>query len=813
MVVSNHFTCQQWVEPGRDPAEIATMEKNIHEELLGLIDKYFGSIGDLPSQLRRFILEINETFQNLEVKIRLLEDSVKEYDQTEEALRNERFLMNSLMDNIPDHIYFKDRKSKFVRISQAHAQSFGLSDPRQAIGKSDFDFFTDEHAKQAFEDEQKIIHSGESINLEEKQTWSDRPDTWVATTKIPLKDKKGEIIGTFGISKDITKRKRAEETLNNERALFRTIIDLIPDAVYVKDAAGRKVLANPKEVQFAGKKSEAEVIGQTDFDLYPDESAKFSLAEDQMVIQNEESILDVEGQLIDQEGNLHWLQISKVPLRDVGGSITGLVGVTRDVTEQKKTEQALVKAKQEAEQANKLKSSFLANMSHEIRTPLNAIIGFSQLMSRDKTLSDKQKEYNFSIIHAGEHLLALINDILELSKIEAGRVELNPTNVDLHALLNDVQSIFKELTKAKRLQFIFERATDLPQYINVDERKLRQIFVNLIGNALKFTDEGGIAVRCRVNKAPNCTDQLIVEIQDSGPGIASDEIDKLFKHFEQTSSGINKGSGTGLGLALSRELAILMGGDISVSSQVGKGSVFTFHVELREGNASVAESDDSGKVVGIGNCDKEYRILVVDDKPDNLQVACTLLKLVGFVVMEAKDGVEAISKFESWHPHLILMDMRMPVMDGYEATQRIRAMANGKEIPIVALTASIFEDELKKIASLGMQGFIRKPFRENELFQTIGKLLGINYIHENEIRQIPSRYANDEAALAIAIAKLPNSLLLKMQNALAVADMDLLVNLINTLKNNNPDLAQQLMMMAENYDYHQLEQLLYKRGR
>jgi CheY-like chemotaxis protein len=390
-------------------------------------------------------------------------------------------------------------------------------------------------------------------------------------------------------------------------------------------------------------------------------------------------------------------------------------------------------------------------------------------------------------------------------------VELNPSNVDLHSLLYDVQSIFKELTRSKNLQFIFEKSADLPQYVYVDERKLRQIFVNLIGNALKFTDEGGIAVRCRVDKANIGSDQLVVEIQDSGPGIPEDEIDKLFKHFEQTSSGINKGSGTGLGLALSRELAILMGGDISVSSQLGSGSLFTFQVELKEGNSEAVERDQTRKVVGIETREMGYRILVVDDKPDNLQVASTLLKLVGFETKEAVNGEEAISIFEDWHPHLILMDMRMPVMDGYEATRKIRSMESGKEVPIVALTASIFEDELKKIESLGMQGFIRKPFRENELFNKIGKILGVNYIHEDETHPLQSKYTLDEKALASEVAKLPNSLLLKMQNALSVADMDLLIALISTLTATNSDLAHQLLNLAENYEYGQLEQLLNKR--
>jgi two-component system sensor histidine kinase/response regulator len=459
----------------------------------------------------------------------------------------------------------------------------------------------------------------------------------------------------------------------------------------------------------------------------------------------------------------------------------------------------------EAEIANKSKSAFLANMSHEIRTPLNAIIGFSQLMNRDKFLTESQKEYNVSIIKAGEHLLNLINDILELSKVEAGRVVVNPTNVDLHALFEDLQMLFKERAQAKHLQFICEIAEDLPRYVYIDEGKLRQIFVNLIGNAIKFTEEGGIAVRTRTEVIDDETNRLTVEIQDSGPGIPENELDKLFKHFEQTSSGINKGSGTGLGLALSRELAIIMGGDIVVTSELGKGSVFTFQIEVKQGNPDAIEKNTSKRVIGIEKQKEAYRILVVDDKDENLRVAIDLLTLVGFKTCEATNGVEAIEKFEQWNPHLILMDMRMPVMDGYEATRKIKLTEKGKQTPIVALTASAFEDERKKIESLGMRGYIRKPFRENELFGTLSKILDLQYIYEDDVQ---TQVQNDGGLIASEIIQLPPSLVAQMKDALAVADLDLFIELAGMINAENTELAQKLLALAKNYDYENLQKLL-----
>ena len=301
---------------------------------------------------------------------------------------------------------------------------------------------------------------------------------------------------------------------------------------------------------------------------------------------------------------------------------------------------------------------------------------------------------------------------------------------------------------------------------------------------------------------------LVVEVQDSGPGIPVEEMDKLFKHFEQTSSGISKGSGTGLGLALSRELAILMGGDITITSEVGKGSIFTFQIEIKDGNPDAIEKSSPQGVIGIESSDITYRILVVDDKNDNLKVASNLLKLVGFDTNEAVNGEDAIEKFESWNPHLILMDMRMPVMDGYEATRRIKSTEKGQKTPIIALTASTFEDELNKIKALEMHGYIRKPFRENDLFNTIGKILGIKYIYENVTEVQPTNYNHDIDTIELDIKKLPNSLLLKMQNALDVADLDLLVQLINTIKDNSV-LSKTLLNLAADYDYDQLQEFLH----
>jgi CheY-like chemotaxis protein len=342
----------------------------------------------------------------------------------------------------------------------------------------------------------------------------------------------------------------------------------------------------------------------------------------------------------------------------------------------------------------------------------------------------------------------------------------------------------------------------------MDEQKLRQIMINLIGNAIKFTDEGGIAIRVKVDNLDKEKNNLIVEIQDSGCGIAENELNILFKHFVQTSSGIKKSSGTGLGLALSRELAILMGGNILVSSTLGKGSVFTIKIEIKTGNPDEVQEIITKRVKYIEKGQKTFRILVVDDKEENLQIAVRLLELVGFQTKEAVDGKDAIIKFEEWNPDLILMDLRMPVMDGYEATRLIKLTEKGKQTPIIALTASSFEDEAKKNESLGMQGYIRKPFRENELFNEIGKILKIKYVYQDETTSVKKKYHDNEAAIKLDIAKLPDQLIIKMLASIAVADLDLLLELIKDVEQNNKELAVYLRSLAKNYNYNLLQQIL-----
>ncbi len=442
---------------------------------------------------------------------------------------------------------------------------------------------------------------------------------------------------------------------------------------------------------------------------------------------------------------------------------------------------------------------------------MNAILGFSQLMQRDPALPPHQRQHLDTINRSGEQLLLLIDDILNMSKIEAGRATLSLTTFDLPRLLDNIEMTYRMLTDAKQVQLLVERSDDLPRYVVTDKEKLRQVFTNLLGNAVKFTEEGGIAFRVGVQRSASAGLRLLAEIEDTGPGIAEGELGKLFQPFEQTSAGARALKGTGLGLAISQQFARLMGGAITVSSREGKGSIFRLEIGLEEGTAeAVAQKEVLRPVTGQQPGQPRYRILVADDKEENRTLLELMLAAVGFEVRGTTNGQEAIQAYKEWHPHLILMDMRMPVMDGTEAIRRIRASAGGKAIPIIAVTASAMLEHRQEALSVGANDFLRKPFREAELFAKIGSQLGIEYTYAEEAPEVAasSTKASVDELTAEALAVLPAQLIGELHAATIDADRDRLLELISVAETHDAKLGQGLRSLAERFDYRSLLALL-----
>ncbi|MBD3307481.1 response regulator, partial [candidate division KSB3 bacterium] len=381
----------------------------------------------------------------------------------------------------------------------------------------------------------------------------------------------------------------------------------------------------------------------------------------------------------------------------------------------------LIEAKDQADAANQAKSRFLANMSHELRTPLNAILGFAQLLRRSAHLDPGQQEFLDIISRSGDHLLSLINQVLDLSKIEAGRMTLTPTDCHIGRLLDDIEDMFRLKAVDKQVQLICERDPDLPLTLHLDEVKLRQVLINLLSNAVKFTTHGGIILRVSSVKQPTNQVRLRFEVEDTGPGIAPEELEKLFEPFEQTATGRQAQEGTGLGVPLSRKFVQLMDGDIQVQSQVGEGTTFRFEIDaerLAEDRAQVEESPPQ-RVLALEPGQPVYRLLVVDDTPANRLLLVKLLSPFGFELREATNGHEAIDIWEEWQPHLIWMDIRMPGLNGWETAKRIKATPHGQATVIIAVTASIEDDLPTKTLTAGCEDFLRKPFREQQVFDLL----------------------------------------------------------------------------------------------
>lgn len=387
-----------------------------------------------------------------------------------------------------------------------------------------------------------------------------------------------------------------------------------------------------------------------------------------------------------------------------------------------------LEAKKEADIASVSKSVFLANLSHEIRTPLNAILGYAQILDREADLETAHARYVDSILKGARHLLSLVNGVLDISKIEAGHIEITPREFDFYAVMETIESLAQSYVAQGGVEYRSICEANVPRFIQADETRMRQVVVNLVSNAFKFTDEGSVTVRAGYEDFPRR--QLIIAVEDTGIGISDEEIDEVFKPFSQSghASASDRAKGTGLGLAISKEIVRLMGGSIKVESELGQGARFVVVFPVAE--AEQAEREKQGVMVtGLLRESDVKKILIVDDNQDAAYLSCQLLESIGFDVEVVGDGLEAVEKFHRWNPDLILMDQRMPRLDGIKATQMIRGSQGESKPVIIIISASAFEEDREKCLSSGANSFLEKPFLEDDLLKEISYLMNIQYTY------------------------------------------------------------------------------------
>ena len=629
---------------------------------------------------------------------------------------------------------------------------------------------------------------------------------------------------------------RGHQNLKTSEERLRALVQNMPVILNATNSEG-KIIAWNKEAERATGYSADFIIENAKADtlLYPEKQYR-----DQMLAERQKrgDHRGWEWRVTAKDGaerNIEWSNISgQFP---VPGWSSWSIGV--DVTERKKAEKELknyqihleelveertkelAEAKEVAETANRAKSIFLANMSHEFRTPLNAILGFSEMLERDRDTKPSQHEKVSIITRSGGHLLNMINDVLDFSKIEARRMELDPEAFDLPLMLKDIGNMFEVRAARTQLRFKLELDPMLAKYIKTDIGKLRQIIINLLGNAMKFTAEGGVTLRARTQSIESDPAMLTLqlEVEDSGSGIATAQLERIFEPFVQGEQASTVTKGTGLGLTISKSFVELMSGKISVQSTPGKGSRFRVDLPVVLADAAdlVSAKTSGPQVLGLAPGQPMWRILIAEDNTDGRLLLNSLLVQVGFDVREAKNGEEAIALFEQWQPHFIWMDMRMPVMDGYEATAKIRALPGGDKVKIVAITASAFEEQRKVIIEAGCDTVVHKPYKSYEIFDTMTKYLGVKFLYEDEAEAGPEGGTTQQKVVLTSemMEDLPPDLTKELKEA--AYNMDILATnqAIERISSTHLNVANGLKQLAEQFQFEQILDLFngqYKKG-
>ncbi|MBP6498171.1 MAG: response regulator, partial [Campylobacteraceae bacterium] len=510
--------------------------------------------------------------------------------------------------------------------------------------------------------------------------------------------------------------------VEHQAVLITSLLDSIPDLIFFKDRDGIYLGCNPPFAKLVGH-TKAEIIGKSDCDIFDKEVATFFRENDKKMLelmqsrQNEEWVTYPDGHTI-------LLDTLKAPYVGMDGKVEGIIGISRDITERKHAEEEILKARREAESANKTKSEFLANMSHEIRTPMNAILGLSELALQDAPKGQGREKLE-KIYQSGRLLLGILNDILDFSKIEAGELKLNNQPFYFNKLLDQLKSLFNQAAQSKQISLLFDTPKQFEVVYRGDDLRLRQILSNLISNALKFTDKGQVRVSVKEVKSENDLCWLSFAISDTGIGISGEEQKRLFQAFSQANTSITRHyGGTGLGLIISQRLVWAMGGsDIAIKSQKGEGSTFSFGLPLHTCSLEEVEAlfESRTEVPSSDAFSLEGNVLVVEDNLINQEVVCEQLRRMGVSSKVANNGSIALSMLGCEHFDAILMDIQMPVMDGYEATTRIRK--TNLEIPIIALTAAAMIEDQQKALGVGMNDHLSKPINATQLRQVLAQYL------------------------------------------------------------------------------------------
>ncbi len=744
-------------------------------------------------------------------------EDITERKHAEEEILHQKEYYEALLINNPVAVVTADLNGMIVSWNPMAEKLFGYAQ-EEVIGTSLDDVVANDESLR----EEACAYTDQVINVGRVQVTTRRTrrdGSLVDVELLALPAIVGGVkVGFIAIYHDITERKRIEKELRQQKEYYEALFVNSPVAVATVDLDCNVVTWNPTAERLFGY-SQEEVIGQNLDDLVGSDPSIWE--ETRTYTQQVLTLGRVQAttQRTRKDGSLVDVEVLALPVI-VGEEVVGIIGIYIDIGD-------LQEARRQAEAANQAKSAFLANMSHELRTPLNAILGFTQLMTGSANLTSEQEENLEVINRSGEYLLTLINDVLEMSKIEAGQLTLREGVFDLHHLLRDLEQMFRLRADAKGLELCFVVADGVPRYVQSDEGKLRQALSNLLGNAVKFTQAGSVVLRVTAPSSSMKTATLQFEVEDTGPGIVPEDLESVFDPFVQASAGDGSQEGSGLGLSISRQFVRMMGGDLSVISEPGKGSTFRLDILaglVRPDASEIRATRPGRRVLGLEPGQRapdgsRFRLLVTEDRKTNRHLLIQLLEPVGFEVRGAANGQEALDLWADWKPHLIWMDMRMPIMDGYEATRRIKATLEGQSTVIVALTAFAFKEDRERILAGGCDDIVSKPFRADEIFHMLTKHLDVRFVYQTQIGPDmtgpppPDVHTSLERVVPHeALAELPSPWLAAMREAIVKADLNQILGLVSQIQDRNPALADVLEDIIYDFEYKKLLALVEQAG-
>ena len=640
-----------------------------------------------------------------------------------ESLRERSQLLRTVIDAIPEHIYVKDVDGRCIVRNQFSCDFMDMHDPDEAVGLTTFDTSPGHLAETYWRLEREVIDSGRAIVEREEPCISNGQRGWMVSSRIPLRDEDGNVVGLVGVTRDVTKQKAAESEIRSRDALTRAILEAVPDAL---------ITVNVDDVVLDANASVADVLGVSKDYLIGRRLSDIAVPERFREEHRAKLRRYVNEGHVGSLGRLLELPVvtasgdeipTSVTIRPIDRSDEEPIFVVyiADLSEQKAAHDALLASKNAAEEATRAKSEFLATMSHEIRTPMNGVIGMTSLLA-ETDLDPDQRDYVQTIRSSGESLLTIINDILDFSKVEAGLLDLEEHPFDVRLAVEDTVDLFTQAATDKGTRLVWTVADGVPARVEGDVTRLRQVLANLISNAIKFTNQGAIGIRVAASPRVPGDDRttLHFEVEDSGIGIAPDKLEAVFGSFVQADASTTREyGGTGLGLAISSRLVEMMGGEIGVTSELGEGSVFRFTIRVRPvAGSTESESASAAAWISRPTPDAPLRVLLAEDNVVNQKVASRLLSKLGLSSDVASDGVEAVQNVERQDYDVVLMDVQMPRMDGLEATRAIRAL-DGHQPYIITLTANAMDGDRERCLEAGADFYLAKPVTLQSLSSAI----------------------------------------------------------------------------------------------